>query len=151
MAKGDQINDVLIYVQNHAGERIDISQLRRATGYTTIQCQNSMRTIKMRGLWPLAVIIQGRIWRAGVSDTVLDPVDRPIRTGSLEAPVVPEEEETRWDRLRRAGVIPEDLEDKTVTDDQAEYLFEYLGARPHGKLLLRRDDGQLFEATLEKL
>lgn len=40
---------------------------------------------------------------------------------------------------------------KTVTTDQSDHLFEYLGARPHGKILLRRDDGDLFEATLEQI
>lgn len=40
---------------------------------------------------------------------------------------------------------------KAVTNDQSDHLFECMGTRPGGKLLIRRDDGRLYEATLEEL
>lgn len=52
---------------------------------------------------------------------------------------------------RTAPATRTEVFSKTVTTDQSDHLFEYLGARPHGKILLRRDDGDLFEATLEQI
>lgn len=205
MARGDIIAEVFEYVRNHRGETVKLDDLRRATGLNTVQCQQSIRDISRKRLWPISTLIAGRWWRLGVSETQLDPVvypgltpgtghptpepesefGRPESTMSnwKGAPHKPEDEplelpkrEAVIDRieqfnktepppskallLRAPDPEPDpapprrvraEIVRKPVTEDQSNHLFEHMGARTGGKLLLRRDDGLLYEATLEQL
>lgn len=177
MARGDISGEVLDYLRNHRGETIKLEDLTRATGFTQLQVQNAVRAIKNKHAWPVVTLIQGKWWRSGLSETVVKPVtptpepETPEpRPKAMEPKVAPDlivPTIFGQDRGRalvdsiRADQTGRSLADqrypasatltKTVTTDQSDHLFEYLGARPHGKILLRRDDGDLYEATLEKL
>lgn len=219
MARGDLITDILEYCRNHRGEKVTLDDVRRATGYNTVQVQSVMRDLDKRHLWPVATLIGGRFWHIGLSETVVTPVVSPPPFGSTTPPApVPEARDSGWadepppepwrptgwqatpptprpettepkvvsgqaliDSIRRdqQGITDEygtpestmsnwkgakpapdttptrptrpEIIRKAVTSDQSDHLFECMGTRPGGKLLIRRDDGTLYEATLEEL
>lgn len=159
MARGEQLETVLEYVRNNRGEWVRLDQIKNATGYQSAQVQAAMRTIINRGIWPIATQVGGRIWKIGVSEHNLNPVTSPPTLTERTRPTSDEETSLPSQATpiaRRTISAPKpptrpEIIRKPVTDDQSNHLFEYLGARPGGKLLLRRDDGALFEATLEPL
>lgn len=180
MARGDLIDEIFEYIRNHRGEDIKIDDICRDLGRNRAQVQQTIGRLQHRNAWPIQTLISGRWWKLGVSPTNLTPVDRPPTWGErqnptqiskpqpveaprpVETPKPPEVQPPTEDvTLPTQGTVvghrtisprtrPEIIR-KASTEDQATHLFEYMGARPNGKLLLRRDDGKLFEATLEQL
>lgn len=174
MARGDIISEVLEYCRNHRSQKVSLDDVRRATGFTTTQVQQNMRLIATKNLWPIITLVSGRWWQIGVAENLVGPTNRPPTFTPIPDPEPeygrPESTMSNWKGAPPARpktmeprvITPEKLQDippsqrpeiirKATIDDQSAHLFEYMGARPEGKLLLRRDDGALFEATLEQL
>lgn len=164
--RGDITSAVYGIVQANAGNRITLDDFITQTNLDRRQIQGALAAIIREGKWPIASIVRGRIWHIGINpNTSMNPetVPAPAPVVTAEsvgvglAPALPRADPERVKVLadeqllarNRAAHLttvkpaPRPAMDPAVVSAlaDADRVYEWMGNRPDGTVLLRDDLG----------
>lgn len=155
--RGDLSFSTLKYVQEHAGQRVNAEDMAHELGFEVRQIQQAMRQIQLHRRYPVATVFRGRAWRVGADvDSTIQP-SSPVEPPTLVEPGHPAEVgDSSWaggpaERPVSPASVPTIAPGSGPGADHTERIYEWIGNRPNGQVIIRDDLGTVYKGTLEKI
>lgn len=147
--RGDLSFSTLKYVQEHAGQRVNAEDMAQELGFEVRQIQQAMRQIQLHRRYPVATVFRGRAWRVGAdADSTVQP-NSPVEPPNLVEPGHPIEAPA--ERPVSPASVPTIAPGSGPGADHTERIYEWIGNRPNGQVIIRDDLGTVYKGTLEKI
>lgn len=147
--RGDLSFSTLKYVQEHAGQRVNAEDMAHELGFEVRQIQQAMRQIQLHRRYPVATVFRGRAWRVGADvDSTVQP-SSPVEPPTLVEPG--QHIEAPAERPVSPASVPTIAPGSGPGADHTERIYEWIGNRPNGQVIIRDDLGTVYKGTLEKI